>query len=92
MYFLKRFGIGAIRQRFSKQVRDLQHFFFFHAPCRDGRRADADTTGLENWIGIEWDAIFVYGDAGSIENFLCFLAVNVLRAKIDEHQVIIGSA
>ncbi len=92
MHFLQCFGIGAIGERFSNQVRDLQHFLFFHAARCDGRGPDSDTARLEDWIGIEWDAVFVYCDAGPIENFLCFFAVNFLRPKIDEHQVIIGTA
>ena len=92
MHFLQRVGIDSTRKRFSDQIRDFQHFFFFHAARRDGRRADPDTTRLEDRIGIEWDTVFVYGDAGAIENFLCFFAVNFFWAKIDEHQVIIGAA
>ena len=89
---LQCFGIGAIGERFSNQVGDLQHFFFFHAARCDGRCADADATGLEDWICIKWDAVFVYCDAGPVENFLCFFAVNFLWAKIDEHQMIVGTA
>ena len=92
MHFLQRVGIDAIRERFSDQVCDFQHFLFFHAARCDGRRADPDTTRLEDWIGIEWDAVFVNRDAGPVENFLCFFAVNFLWAKIDEHQMIIGAA
>src|SRR5207248_3913230 len=45
-----------------------------------------------DWISIEGDPVLVYGDAGAIENFLRLFAVNFLRAKIDEHQMIIGAA
>ena len=85
MHFLQRIGIDAIRERFSNQVRDFQHFLFFHATRCDRRRADPDTTRLEDWIGIEWDTVFVYGDASAIENFLRFFAINFLWTKIDEH-------
>src|SRR5204863_5367564 len=83
---------GAMSQRFSEEIRDLQHFLFSHAARCDGRRTDADTTRLEDWISIEGDPVLVYGDAGAIENFLRLFAVNFLRAKIDEHQMIIGAA
>ncbi len=92
MHLLQRIGVGSISERFSDQVRNFQHFLFSHAARGNGRRADADTTRLEDWIGIEGDAVFVYCDAGPVEKFLCFFAVNFLRAKIDEHQMIIGAA
>ena len=92
MHFLQRVGIDAIRERFSDQVCDFQHFLLFHAARCDGRRADPDTTRLEDWIGIERDAVLVNCDAGPVENFLCFFAVNFLWAKIDEHQMIIGAS
>ena len=91
MHFLKRVGIDAIRERFSDQIRDLQHFLFFHAARCDGRRANPNATRFEDWIGIKWNTVFVYGDAGPVENFLCFFAVNFLWTKIDEHQMIIGA-
>ena len=80
MHFLQRVGIDAIRERFSDQVCDFQHFLFFHATCCDRRRTDPDTTRLEDWIGIEWDTVFVYGDASAIENFLRFFAIDFLWA------------
>ena len=89
---LQCFGIGAIREPFGNEVCDLQHFFFLHAARCDGRCADADATGLEDWIGVEWDAVFVYCDAGPVENFLRFFAVQVFRAKIDQHEVVVGAA
>ena len=92
MHLLQCVCVGSIGERFGEEICDLQHFLFFHAARRDSRRPDADASRLENWIGIEWDAIFVYCNARSVENFLCFFAVNFLRAKIDEHQMIIGTA
>ncbi len=92
MHLLQCFRVGAMSQRFSEEIRDLQHFLFSHAARCDGRRTDADTTRLEDWISIEGDPVLVYGDAGAIENFLRLFAVNFLRAKIDEHQMIIGAA
>src|SRR4029453_19513899 len=88
---LQCFGIGAIGERFSNQVRDLQHFLFSHTARCDGRGPDADTTRLEDRVGIKWDTVLVYGDAGPVENFLCFFSVNFLRTKIDEHQMVIGT-
>ena len=92
MHFLQSFGVGAIGERLSNQVRDLQHFLFFHAARCDSGRTDADAARFENWIGIEWNAVFVYCDGGPVENFLCFFSVNFLWPKIDEHQMIIGAS
>ena len=92
MHLLQRVGVGSIGERFADEICDLQHFLFFHAARRDSRRPDADAARLEDWVGIEWDAVFVYCDAGPVENFLCFFAVKFLRTKIDEHQMIIGAA
>ena len=92
MHFFQRVGIDTIREGFRDQICDFQHFLFLHVARCDSRRADPDTTWLEDWIGIKWDTVFVHGDAGAIENFLCFFAVNFFWAKIDEHQVIIGAA
>src|SRR4030095_9756695 len=92
MHFFQRFRVGAVGERFSEQVRDLQHFLFSHAARCDGWGPDADATRFENWIGVEWDAVLVYCDAGPVENFLCFFAVDFLRSKINEHQMIISAA
>ena len=35
-------------ERFRDEIGNLEHFFFFHAARRDGRRADADAAGLED--------------------------------------------
>ena len=92
MHFLQCVGIDAIHEGFRNQICDFQHFLFLHAAGCDSRRADPDTTRLEDWIGIKWDTVFVHRDAGTIENFLCFFAVNFFWAKIDKHQMIIGTA
>ena len=84
--------IGAISQRFSNEVGDLQHFLFLHAARSDRRRADADAARLENGICVERDRIFVHRDPGAIKNLLRFLTVDFLGAKIDQHQVVIRSA
>jgi len=89
---LQRFGIAAISQRFSKQVGDVEHFFFLHPACGHSRCADADAAGFEDRIRIEGDAVLVHSDAGTIKNFLRFLAVYFLRAKIDKHQVVVSAA
>src|SRR5438270_973770 len=92
MHSLQRVGVAAITYRFCDQVRDLEHLFFFHATRSNSWCTDADAARLENWIGIEWDRILVHGDAGAIEDLLRFLPMNVFRAKIDKHEVIIGAA
>ena len=92
MHFLQCVGLDAIREGLRDQICDFQHFLFLHAARCDSGRADPDTTWLEDWIGIKWDTVFVNSDAGAIENFLCFFAVNFFWAKIDEHQMIIGAA
>src|SRR5262245_7827229 len=91
MHLLQYVGVGAIRERFSDQVCDLQHFLFFHVARCDGWRANADSTGFKDWVCVEWDTVLVYRDAGPVQNFLGFFAVNLLRTKIDEHQMIIGA-
>ena len=52
----------------------------------------ADTAGFENRIGVERDRVFVHGDSGAIEHFLRFFPVQIFRAKIDKHQMIVGAA
>ena len=89
---LERVVVATIVERFGEQVGDLEHLFFFHAARGDGGRADADAAGFEDRLGVERDAVLVHGDAGAIENLLRFFAVDVLRAKIDEHEVIVGAA
>jgi len=83
--------VGAILQRFSDEIGNLEHFFFLHPTGGDGRCADADTAGLERRAGIERNGVFVHRNAGAIENFLRFFSVEILRAKIDKHQMIVGS-
>jgi len=80
MHLLQRVGVGSTRERFGDEICDFQHFLFLHAARRHRRRADADTTRFEDWIGIEWDTVFVYRDASAIENFLRFFAINFLWA------------
>src|ERR1043166_9863931 len=41
-------GVGALFERFSNEIRDLKHFFFFHAPSCHGGGADSDATGVED--------------------------------------------
>ena len=36
--------------------------------------------------------VFVHGDAGAVEDFLRFFAVDLFRPKIDQHEVIVGAA
>src|SRR5439155_3096815 len=89
---IQRRFLGAILQRFRDQVGNLEHFFFFHAARGDCGRAHADASGFERRAGVERNRILVYGNSRAIENFLRFFSVEVLRAKIDKHQVIIGAA
>ena len=84
--------VGAILQGFRHQIGNLEHFFFFHCARGDSWCADADTARFERRAGVERDGVFVDGDPGAIENFLSFFAVEVLGAKIDKHQMIVGAA
>src|ERR1700757_1035819 len=43
---IQRRFLGAILQRFSNQIGNLEHFFFFHSACRYSRCADADAAGF----------------------------------------------
>src|SRR5205814_3394353 len=54
--------------------------------------ADANPARFENRERVEGDAVLVHGDAGAVEDFLRLLSVDVLRTKIDKHQMVVGAA
>ena len=84
--------VVAVLEGVVHEVGDVEHFFFFHAAGCDGGGADADAAGFEDGVGVERDAVLVHGDAGAVEDFLGDLAVQIFRAQIDEHEVVVGAA
>ena len=57
-----------------------------------GRRAETDARGDEGLLRIEGHAVLVAGDVRAAERGFRGLAGQLLRAQIDEHQMIVGAA
>ncbi len=70
----------------------MSHFDFFHPASGDGRGADADAASERNFLRIERNPVFVDGDAGVIESFLCLFAVETFWSEVDEHEVVVCPA
>ena len=70
-------------------VSDLNHLSLFHAACRDGWRADTDTTTQGDLFGVERNAILIHGDTSVVECLAGDFAIEPLRTKIDKHEVIV---
>ena len=79
-------------ERLGDPAGDGDHLLFLHAAGGDGGSADADAARFERGGGVERDAVLVHGDAGLVERFLGDLAVEALRAEVDEHEVVVGAA
>jgi hypothetical protein len=84
--------IGAVLDGFLDQVGDVEHLVLLHAAGGDGGRAEADAAGLEGALRVEGNRVLVHRDAGLVEHFRNFLAGDVLRLEIDEHEMVIGRA
>ena len=73
-------------------VGDVHHLFFFHAACGDGGGAYADAAAFADRLGVEGDAVFVYGDSGVVEDGAGECAVEAFGAKVHEHEVVVCPA
>ncbi len=80
-----------VREDFVDEIGDLRHFGFLHATGGDGWGADADSAAERDLFGIERDPVLVDGDPGVVEGFLGLLTVEMFRAEIDEHEVVVCS-
>ena len=70
---------------------NLLHLRFFHAAGGEGGGAEADAGGLEGWVGVVGDGVFVDGDAGLAEGVFGFRAEHAFFKDIDEHEMGVGA-
>ncbi len=72
---------------------DLRGLLLLHAARRDGRRAHADTGGLEWGLRVIRNRVLVHNDAGRVERRRRVLARDALRAlHVDEEKVVVRTA
>ncbi len=88
--------VGAVSEGLVDPESDLAHLGFAHAASGEGRRADADSRGLERRVDVVGDAVLVDGDARFAEGELGFRAEHaggVAGAEdVDEHDMVVGAA
>src|SRR3954451_21949275 len=84
--------LGDRVQHLGDEVADLLEFG--DAEAAGGRRGGAEpqARGDERLLGVGRDAVLVGGDGGADQRLLGNIALQALRPKVDQHQMVIGAA
>ncbi len=77
---------------FGDHLPDLAELFGAKAPRGAGGRPQTDTRRQRRLFIIIGDVVLVAGDRGAVERVFGMLALRLLGAEIDEHQVVVGAA
>src|SRR6185437_1753932 len=78
-------------QDFGDHAADLLELRNAETARGRGRRAEPQARGDERLLGIERDAVLVAGDGGTDQRLLGDVALQPLRAKIYQHQMVVGT-
>src|SRR5216683_3826206 len=85
-------GIVDSLDEVGEAVRDHYHLGLAHAARRHQRRADADAAGVELRRLVVRNRIAVERDAHGVGDVLHLFPGSLLRAKVDQHHVVVGAA
>ncbi len=86
---LEQGGVLDVREDLVDEIGYLGHLGFLHTTGGDGGGADSDSATERDFFGIERDSVLVDGDSSVVEGFLGLFTVEMFRAEIDEHQVVV---